>query len=98
MLKKLIIKGLALYRTSSACPEQYDVFFEGDQIGYLRLRHGSFTASYPDHKGAVVYSAYTAGDGLFEDYERVPQLTSACKALLAYHNKSVLESCNSSFD
>lgn len=27
-------------RTSLACPEQYDIYSEGEQVGYMRLRHG----------------------------------------------------------
>ena len=40
------------------CPEQYDVYFGDFQIGYLRLRHGSFSASYPDYTGETVFHAY----------------------------------------
>ena len=37
-----------LIKTCHACPEQYDAFFQGKQIGYLRLRHGEFRVDYPD--------------------------------------------------
>lgn len=75
------ILGLELRRTSFACPEQYDVY-EGDrQVGYLRLRHGNFTASYPDYNGSVVYQYCPDGDGIFEDHERLYQLTKAIKAI-----------------
>ena len=72
---------IELAQTCSACPEQYDVFLDKRLIGYLRLRHGHFTASYPDAKGAVVYEAETEGDGAFEDHERSFYLTEAVKSL-----------------
>ena len=49
MKNTLIINGCTLVRTCYACPEQYDVFFHDFQIGYLRLRHGNFTAEYPEN-------------------------------------------------
>ena len=35
--------GIKLTLTCTACPEQYDALYEGKVVGYLRLRHGSFT-------------------------------------------------------
>lgn len=84
-----IIAGCRLIRTCYACPEQYDVFLEktGDQIGYLRLRHGWFRADYPDHGGETVYEADPKGDGIFEDDERIEHLTAAVNALKQKHAK-----------
>ena len=76
------IEGCELDRTCIACPEQYDVYLDGRQIGYLRLRHGEFTAYYPDVGWEEVYCAEPIGDGMFEDYEREFYLTEAVKALL----------------
>lgn len=59
-----------LKMTCSACPEQYDVFYKGEQVGYLRLRHGVFTCSYPDVGGETIYEAYPKGDGSFDYDER----------------------------
>lgn len=89
----LIVKGALLYQTCFACPEQYDVFFPGvqPQIGYLRLRHGGFTASYPDYNGVDVYSASPKGDGCFEAEERMFYLENAVDALIKEHNKAALE-------
>jgi hypothetical protein len=53
-MNKLIVNGCTLVLTCAACPEQYDVFFEDFQIGYLRLRHGSFRADYPECMGTTV--------------------------------------------
>lgn len=80
------IMGCDLLMTCSACPEQYDVFLSGTQIGYLRLRHGVFTVCYPDVRGTLVYKAYTAGDGIFEDTEREHYLIHAIEALLQHKN------------
>ncbi len=80
------ILGCKLHLTCNACPEQYDVTLNGEQIGYLRLRHGGFTAAYPDVGGKVVYGASPMGDGIFEDQERLYHLTLAVAALLAQHN------------
>jgi hypothetical protein len=84
--EKLVINGYTLVQTSIACPEQYDVFNQaGEQVGYLRLRHGHFRADYPDHGGETVYESDTKGDGIFDDDERMPELTKAINALAAKH-------------
>lgn len=71
--------------TCGACPEQYDVFdLENNQVAYFRLRHGSFNVSVPDVGGECVYSAYTKGDGLFEEDERMHHLTKAIEAVQTY--------------
>lgn len=75
------INGLRLVCTCSACPEQYDVFDGDTQVGYLRLRHGSFRADVPDCGGKTVYAAHTQGDGVFEDDERLHYLTEAVAAI-----------------
>ena len=79
------ILGCELVQTCGACPEQYDVFLHDNQIGYLRLRHGSFTADYPDAGGSLVYSASPNGDGIFEDAEREFYITQAVMAILNAH-------------
>lgn len=77
--------GCKLHRTCFACPEQYDVELDGVHIGYLRLRHGTFRADYPDCGGETVYVAEPQGDGVFEDDEREHYLTEAVQKLLAKH-------------
>lgn len=78
----LYIDGFKLVCTCGACPEQYDVFdAAGTQVGYLRLRHGRFRADYPDCGGETVYTSDTKGDGLFNEDERMPELTKAISAL-----------------
>lgn len=40
----MILEGLRFQMTCFACPEQYDVLDENDNIvGYIRLRHGHLT-------------------------------------------------------
>lgn len=87
----LIVDGCKLIMTCEACPEQYDVYFENIQIGYFRLRHGRFSASYPNSDGDVIFSASPEGDGIFEDHERFTYLKAAVAALVDKHNKQVLD-------
>lgn len=83
--RNLHISGLFFKCTCSACPEQYDVFTAaGEQVGYVRLRHGSLYAEYPDVGGECVYDTEAfAGDGSFlDDKERIYHLTKIADALM----------------
>lgn len=82
------ILGCEIVQTCAACPEQYEVFLGDQQIGYLRLRHGTFRADYPDCGGLTVYEIAALGDGVFEPLEREPHMLLAVRALLKRH-KSV---------
>lgn len=68
-----------------ACPEQYDVYRNGENVGYLRLRHGGFRA---ECRGETVYTASPHGDGIFDPEERDHFLNEACQAILAALCKS----------
>lgn len=35
-------------QTCFACPEQYDVYYRTQKVGYVRLRHGVFSVSTAD--------------------------------------------------
>jgi len=70
-----------LVQTCGACPEQYEVMRDGEQVGYLRLRHGCFRADCPDCGGETVYSTYTKGDGVFDEDERDGYLSAALEAI-----------------
>ena len=72
------INGYTLKRTCFACPEQYDVYKDGKDVGYLRLRHGIFRA---DCGGDTVFQAQPTGDGIFDDYERDRYLRLAVTAI-----------------
>jgi hypothetical protein len=78
---------MKIEQTCSAMPEQYNVYLDDKQIGYLRLRRGYFSAYYPDHKGEPVYGADTCGDGEFEPHERQHFLDEAVAALLQEHTE-----------
>ena len=82
------ISGYTLVMTCGACPEQYDVFFGDEEVGYLRLRHGHFRA---EHMDEVVFEALPKGDGVFESYERVTYLRAAIEAIDTARLKKVLD-------
>ena len=65
----MIIKGLNFKKTCDACPEQYDVFKDEKQVGYVRLRWGNLTVESPDCGGDLVYEHYfgDAWKGCFDD-------------------------------
>jgi len=81
------INGYELKETCMACPEQYDVFKDGKQVGYLRLRHGWFYASVPDCSDNIIYEAEPEGDGIFKDNERMKYLTEAIIAIDKQNNQ-----------
>lgn len=72
---------MILVQTCGGCPEQYDVFRKGKKVGYLRLRHGYFTARMFSPSGEVVYETMTIGDGIFDPSERDMQLKKAKDAI-----------------
>jgi hypothetical protein len=80
-------KDIELVQTCFACPEQYDAFYNGEQVGYLRLRHGYFSVS----TAAVKFSEpiwgtdKVYGDGIFHADERDKMLKKARKKIAAYH-------------
>lgn len=76
-----IAARIELRMTCGACPEQYDAFLDGEQVGYLRLRHGRFRVDYPDCGGETVFEAGPRGDGIFDPDERDGFLRQAKLAL-----------------
>ncbi len=76
---------IKLVQTCGGCPEQYNVFIDGEEVrsGFLYLRHGCFHAEY---NGEVVFSGHPRGDGIFEFDERNTWLNRACKAILERHD------------
>lgn len=79
MRRKLQFKG------GGACPEQYDVFLDGKQVGYVRLRHGDMTVECPDCGGNLVYEASPRGDGdFYDEAERDYYLRFAGAAILKW--------------
>jgi len=76
-----VSEPLRLVQTCGACPEQYDVFDGDQQVGYIRLRHGTMRVDCPDAGGDTVYTANPKGDGIFEDDERDYYLRFAVDAI-----------------
>lgn len=56
--KRITTYNFEFIETCGACPEQYDVFLEGKQVGYVRLRWGRLRCDYPDVGGETIYSYY----------------------------------------
>jgi len=86
----VIRRGKYNYRcvmTCRVCPEQYDVYIGEYLVGYLRLRHGTFEARFPDSLGESVYETDKIyGDGCFYGREeRMRELKRAIK----YINREV---------
>lgn len=83
LIKKLYEKnGLEIKMLSGACPEQYEVFIDGEQIAYYRLRNGEFRVDYPDCGGEIIYQIEANGDGIFDPDERLVQLAKAMGAVI----------------
>lgn len=72
---------IKLVETCFACPQQFDAYLGDKQVGYLRLRHGTFRVDYPDCGGETIYTAYPDGDGIFMDYEQEFYLNKALEAI-----------------
>jgi hypothetical protein len=87
----LHILGCKLEMTCSTSPEQFDVFLDGTEIGYLRLRHGSFSVHYVPADDSL-YTVFPKGDGCFDDEERVKYLTEAVEALQKRHLEEEIKS------
>lgn len=83
--KPIMIHGYQLQQTSIACPESYDVYAEGKQVAYFRLRHGVFRVDVPDCGEDAVYTSTPKGDGVFEQDERVRELTNGILAVQEYY-------------
>lgn len=73
------LNDIELVQTCGACPEQYDAIYNGEIVGYLRLRHGYFSVEY---KGELVYEATPNGDGIFEPEERSYFLWKAKRVIM----------------
>jgi hypothetical protein len=73
---------IVLKKTCSSCPEQYEAFHQDVQVGYLRLRWGTFRVWVPDHTGNCIYEACPDGDGMFEPEERQQYLQNAVNAII----------------
>lgn len=85
IIEKLYKKyGLKIVCTCDCMPEQYEIFKDNVQVGYLRLRWGEFRIDYPDCGGDVLLECFPDGDGIFEDYERFNYLSKAMRCILSH--------------
>lgn len=85
-------EDITLDMTCGACPEQYDAFYRGAMVGYLRLRHGWFYAAVLTSDGDIgehVFEAETEGDGMFAPHERDGFLEQAKAAIAAHYNGDI---------
>lgn len=73
-----------LKKTSSACPEQYDVFKGGKHVGYIRLRRGVLSYRYPNNHGETIYVHQFEDEwkGYFENEEERTFYLDECKNAL----------------
>ncbi len=87
-----VINGLKFIGTCGACPEQYDVIYNGLDgityiVGYVRLRYGQLYCAFPDVGGSKIYE-YTFMNhsgwlGVFPTKEsRVEHLTKIADAII----------------
>ena len=59
-----VIAGIRFDLTCGQCPEQYDLFKDGVQVGYVHLRGGDLYVSVPDAglESKVIYSHHFDGE------------------------------------
>lgn len=89
----MIIQKLNFIETCGSCPEQYNVFKGGRQVGYVRLRRGTVTCDFPDCRGDTIYS-HSFEDkwkSSFEDSEErdtyIDRIATAIHAALAQEKR-----------
>jgi hypothetical protein len=88
------LNGYELKMTCSACPEQYDVFKDGKEVGYIRLRFGNFTCSAVLENGGWSEEEYhekldDEWSGCFDDdMERSRYLEKAIEWLNEYWGRN----------
>ena len=78
------IDDIVLKQTCSTCPEQYEAFFEGKKVGFLRLRHGVFQV-FGIKDGAIgdlIFVSLPNGDNQFDDDERESHLNKAKEEII----------------
>lgn len=79
--------GIDLVQTCGGCPEAYKAFSNGMYIGYLHLRHGTFTVDYElgGNHTKRIWTVNPEGDGIFVWEEREEYLQGACLLLSVAH-------------
>jgi hypothetical protein len=77
---------IILEKSSKVDPEQYDAFYQGRQVGFMRLRNGYFYVSCPDINGETIYETYPNGNQSFEYGERDRILEDAKFSIVIWLN------------
>ena len=88
------IKGLEFIKTCDACPEQYDVYLGDIKVGYVRLRHGTVRADFPDCGGTTVYMEDVGNEwtGIFpSEVDKRIHLTRIADKILAIIRRAIEE-------
>jgi hypothetical protein len=67
-------------RGGGMCPEQYDVFLNGQEVAYIRHRHGITEVDVPLWNRIAEFED-AVGDGWYEDDEREEMLDKACRII-----------------
>jgi hypothetical protein len=75
--------GLTLTLTSASVPEQYEVLRGGTPSGYIRVRHGGMSVSFPEAGDEDLYDGPVDGFGGFTDHEREARLLFALGLIAA---------------
>lgn len=69
--------GLQVVQTCRDAPEQYEIAKAGSLCGYVRVRWGGMSVSFPDAAGEELYRGPVDGFGGFTDHERETMLLLA---------------------
>ena len=75
---------IVLDKTCCACPAQWDAYFSGEIVAYIRFRYGRMTVECPDVGGELVYSMQSEDgmQGMFNsDVEEKVFLSKALNAI-----------------
>jgi len=90
-----LMKLYKLDQTCGACPEQYDVFRDNKQVGYIRLRGGILTVQYSDAGGILLMRIEFENDplkGMFDTQEEKEfYLNKALEAIEKHFNERITE-------
>lgn len=75
--------GLTLTLTSPSAPEQYELVRNGAPSGYIRVRWGGLSVSYPDAGDEDLYDGPVDGFRGLTDHEREAKLLFALGLIAA---------------
>lgn len=81
ILPPQLVNGLELVMTCAVAPEQYDVYFGGSAVGYVRLRNGNFTVEATVGKPVLLAKLSTNQSDCFADDARMAYLLVAADAI-----------------